>query len=200
MNFWILLPLINGVALVVVGWILTIFIFRPRTMVSISGLKLQGLVWALKPKLARLAASQAENFLDDPTFLNEKLSGALGGEKLRNILDEKIDDFLKNKLTQTMPMLSMFLTEGTVTKVKGVLLEELMKMLPGMAGQMVSQLTSEVQIGKIVEEKILNIPDGILEKNVRSVIAKKLAVLLLILFLAGCLSGLLTATVFSVIK
>ena len=169
-------------------------------MVSISGLKLQGLVWALKPKLARLAASQAENFLDDPTFLNEKLSGALGGEKLRNILDEKIDDFLKNKLTQTMPMLSMFLTEGTVTKVKGVLLEELMKMLPGMAGQMVSQLTSEVQIGKIVEEKILNIPDGILEKNVRSVIAKKLAVLLLILFLTGCLSGLLTATVFSVIK
>ncbi len=52
----------------------------------------------------------------------------LKSEKLQQIygmLEVKVDDFLRHKLKEKIPVFSMFVTEGLISKMKEILVEEL---------------------------------------------------------------------------
>jgi hypothetical protein len=53
-------------------------------------------------------------------------------EQIMPFIDAKLDDFFRNKLPQKMPMVSMFVGDKTISQLKGVFLDELNELFPGL--------------------------------------------------------------------
>ena len=53
-------------------------------------------------------------------------------DQLMPFIDTKLDDFFRNKLPQKMPIVSMFVGDKTISQLKGVFLDELNELFPGL--------------------------------------------------------------------
>ncbi len=85
-------------------------------------------------------------------------------EKLKHIhalLDEKVDDFLRNKLKEKIPVFSMFITEGMISKMKEVLVGELQLMVPSLIEQIASGVEEQYNIKRMISDKVnaVSIPE-----------------------------------------
>jgi hypothetical protein len=56
-------------------------------------------------------------------------------ESLLPLMDDKFDEFFKQKLDEKMPMISMFIGEKTVAQLKSIFLEELQLIFPAVLNQ-----------------------------------------------------------------
>lgn len=53
-------------------------------------------------------------------------------EQMIPFIDTQLDDFFRNKLPQKMPIVSMFVGDKTISQLKGVFLDELKEIFPGL--------------------------------------------------------------------
>lgn len=51
-------------------------------------------------------------------------------DQLIPVIDTKLDDFFRNRLTQKLPMIAMFIGDKTIQQLKEVFIEELQNMFP----------------------------------------------------------------------
>lgn len=51
-------------------------------------------------------------------------------DQLLPVIDGKLDDFFRNRLTQKLPMIAMFIGDKTIQQLKEVFIEELQNMFP----------------------------------------------------------------------
>ena len=61
-------------------------------------------------------------------FKEDQLTGQL--DQLMPTLDDKLDDFFRNRLAEKLPMISMFIGDKTIQQLKTVFLDELRNMFP----------------------------------------------------------------------
>ena len=72
----------------------------------------------------------------------EKLDTQL--DKVMPIIDHKLDDFFRHRLTEKLPMISMFIGDKTIQQLKTVFLEELRQMFPTLMQSFVSNLQKDL--------------------------------------------------------
>jgi uncharacterized membrane protein YheB (UPF0754 family) len=149
-----LIPVLNALF----GWLmislLVYFLFHPRKRKNLFIIDWQGFI----PKnfdnwVTHLGKYAAENLVNIPQ-MKESL---LKGERLTQInsmLEKKVDDFLRNKLKEKIPVISMFITEGMVSKMKEVLMAELEKMVPAAIDQIAAGVEQEFDVQKLISEKM----------------------------------------------
>ena len=72
-------------------------------------------------------------------------------DSLLPTLNEHLDDFFKNKLTEKMPMIAMFIGDKTITQLKEVFIEELKLMFPDLVHKLLK--SSQKELGNMLNQK-----------------------------------------------
>lgn len=99
-------------------------------------------------------------------------------DALMPVIDEKLDDFFRNRLSEKLPMISMFIGDKTIQQLKEVFIEELKTMFP----ELIHSFTSNIQ--KELVDKLELVYIDVLQKKLWELTApiRKLALLMGILW------------------
>jgi uncharacterized membrane protein YheB (UPF0754 family) len=149
-----LLPVLNALFGWMVITLLFQMLFHPYRKRNFFIIDVQGFLPNKLPGLAaELGVYVSENFLNIAQLKEDLLSP----DKLKQInalLEEKVDDFLRNKLKEKIPVFGMFITEGLITKMKETLMAELENMIPDLIQYFAGDLEKKYDIKKITAEKV----------------------------------------------
>ena len=80
-------------------------LFQPAKPVALPGFRLQGLVPAYREALSKGLAQNAANEFAQIKGLEEQLTKPENFEKLKPVIEDHMDDFLRNRLKEQMPMI-----------------------------------------------------------------------------------------------
>lgn len=131
MNF-IFIPLLVGAFGWCLIWAMVQFIFFPLRPVEIGPFKWENLAgkWMGQIDLSQILPQMTEN----DSF-----------EALKPVINEKLDDFFRHKLSAKLPMISMFIGDKTIEELKGVFMEELALLFPMLITQFSANLNKDLQ-------------------------------------------------------
>ncbi len=194
MNYFLfLIPVLNAAF----GWWViesfVLFVFRPYDPVKIAGVTVQGILPSLQNKIAEKAGEWAQQNIS-----NEKLESILLSDtsmkEMHIYLEEKADDFIRNKLTERISLLKMFITEGIIIQAKEVLVEQLNKMIPELIKGFIPKVTEKMNIKSEIENRISNYPLQHFEMEMNTIYGKRIFGIKLLAAIVGLLIGILEIT------
>ena len=177
MGFWILFPLIGAV----VGWMVMsagVWFFFKRVLPA----KKQ----ALDRQISKLAA---EHF--SFTAIEAKLVSPESFQKILPVIEGHIDEFLRVKLTKSMPYLGAFIGDKTINQLKGVFMEELAELFPVVMKNYLGGLQQEMNIEGVLYAKLAEIPPQRIESTAKSLLAKEFGQVKLMGAVTGLITGLI---------
>ncbi len=185
------LPFIAALTGWITNYIAIKMLFHPREKVKILFFEIQGIF----PKRQKKLAEKLGKIVSEELFSVDDVKKVLKDEKttkeIVNIIDEKLDDFLDNKLTATMPMLAMFMNDELKQTIKGTLEEEFKQMLPEMIGRLAENLDHSVDVEKTVYEKVVNFSTDKLEEILYSIMKKEFKFIEILGGVLGFMIGLI---------
>ena len=91
--------------------------------------------------------------------LDEKFRDPSQFEKIKPFIESHVDEFLRVKLGKQMPMISMFVGDKTIDKMKTVFMDELEVIFPSLVGKLAGSLEKEIDVGKLVSERLGSIDE-----------------------------------------
>lgn len=172
-------------------WITIKFLFRPHKSFAVAGFKIQGIIPAnqqlIAEKIGKLVSAELFSF----TALQEKVAGPENFNKLKPEIETHIDSFLRVKLKDTFPMLSMLIGDKTINQLKGAFLLELETLFPVLMKSYITNLEKELDIEKQVTEKIAGFSISKTEDLIYGSASKQLIKLQLWGAFIGLIMGLL---------
>lgn len=194
------LPIISALIGWVTNYIAIKMLFHPRKEISILGIKIQGIFpkrqKALAEKIGKLVGEQLFSIAD----LKKEMQNETHLEGVKKLLDEKVESFLKSKITTLLPFVAMFINDELIGKIKNMIVEELTKSLPEIIAAFTDKLEKEIDIKSIVESKVAAFSIDKLEDMLFSIMQKEFKFIELVGaflgFLIGCVQvGLMYLTV-----
>jgi uncharacterized membrane protein YheB (UPF0754 family) len=127
----------------------------------------QGLIPARWPGITQsLAATAASHVPFDA--LTEKLTNPELVARLHPIIETHIDKFLREKLSVELPMISMFIGDKTIDKVKTALMKEIDDLLPQVLLNYTSNLKADLNVEAIIAKKLDTLDLATLESALKS--------------------------------
>lgn len=193
MNYLLLalIPVISGFIGWVTNWVAIKMLFHPRKPVSILGLTIQGIF----PKRQTQFAEKLGKLVSTELLSFEEIQAAITNpENLKGLmpkLETSVDHFLRNKLSEVMPMISMFIGDKTIDKIKTVLTDEIQQLFPEMIEQYVSSMKNNLDLEKIVTEKVTGFSSDKLESILYQVMSKEFKFIEILGGVLGFLIGLI---------
>jgi uncharacterized membrane protein YheB (UPF0754 family) len=192
MNYWLLLiPVISAFIGWVTNWVAIKMLFHPKQPVKVLGITFQGIFPKRQDqfavKLGKLVSEQLLSFSD----IESKLTNPANLQKMMPMVEQKIDDFLRIRLADTMPMISMFIGDKTIEKLKTAIMNELESLFPALIKNYTSSLRQELDLEQIVTEKVKNFSSDQLEDILYQVMAREFRFVEIIGGVLGFLIGLL---------
>ena len=172
-------------------WIAIKMLFHPRNPVRFMGVTLQGVFpkrqALVADKIGHMVASELIHFDDIASRINdpEEL------KKLTPVIEQHLDDFLKVKLKEKLPVIAMFVTGSTLDKIKEGMLEEINILLPDLISRYTDSLSQKIDIRKMVTEKVAKFSSDKLEQILEAVMKKEFAFLEVIGGVLGFVIGLI---------
>lgn len=196
MNYWlILIPLISAFIGYITNLIAIKMLFHPRKPINILGLTLHGIFpkrqQQFAEKLGKLVSNELLSFDD----IASKLSNPDNLKQLSPLIESHLDNFLRNKLATEMPIISAFVGEKTINKLKSVFLEELNSLFPGLMQQYSSNLRQSLDLEKIVIEKVAGFSSDKLEGILLQIMAKEFRFVEIIGGVIGLIIGLIQVAI-----
>jgi len=192
MNKWLfLIPLISAFIGWFTNWIAIKMLFHPRLPKKILGITFHGIFPKRQKQFAehlgRLVSKELLSFKD----IEEKITHPENIKKVMPLVDEHIDSFLRNKLATTMPMLSMFIGDKTISQLKEVFMAELEELFPQLMKNYMNSLQSELDLEKIVIDKVAGFSSDKLEEVLNNIMSKEFRFVEIIGAVLGFIIGLL---------
>lgn len=196
MSYWFLLfPLVSAFIGWITNWVAIKMLFHPRNPINILGIQVQGIFpkrqQQFAEKLGRLVSQELLSFSD----IEEKINKP---ENLHTILPQvetHIDHFLRVKLGESMPMISMFIGDKTIDKLKAIFMEELETLFPKIMKEYSASLKNELDLEQIVTDKVKAFPSDKLEDILYQVMAKEFRFVELLGAVLGFLIGILQVAI-----
>ncbi len=172
-------------------WLIIKMLFRPHNPVSVTGFKIQGALPAnqqlIAEKIGKLVSTELFSF----DALQQKVTDPENFNKLKPEIENHIDSFLRERLKETFPMLSMLIGDKTITQLKTAFLTELETLFPALMKSYVANLEKEFDIEKLVSEKIAGFSISKTEDLVYTSAKKQLLKVQLLGAAIGLLTGLI---------
>lgn len=154
-------------------WIAIYMLFHPRKPIKMPGFTIQGIFpkrqRQVAEKLGSMVARELIHFDDIAARLKDP--GQL--KALTPTIEKHLDSFLHVKLKEKLPVIAMFVGTGTLDKVKEGMLEEINLLLPDIINQYADSLSTQVDIERMVTEKVANFSSDKLEEILKSVMKKE---------------------------
>lgn len=192
MSYWLLLlPVISAFIGWFTNWIAIKMLFHPREPRNFLGLKIQGIFPKRQEKFAEKLGKLVSNELLSFSDISEKLTNPDNLAQLTPHVEEHIDQFLKVKLKETMPMISMFIGEKTIAQLKTVFMDELQLLFPVLMQKYSDTLSSQLDLEALVTQKVKAFSSDKLEQILQEIMAKEFRFIEILGGVLGFLIGLL---------
>ena len=170
-------------------------LFHPRQPIYILGISIQGIF----PKRQEQFAAKLGKLVSEELLSFEEIKSVIANpsnlSSIMPMLDQAINRFLNEKLSETLPMISMFIGDKTIDKIKTVLSNELEQMLPLMIDQYVDKIKDRLDLEKIVTDKVKKFSSDKLESILYQVMAKEFKSIEILGGILGFLIGLLQVAI-----
>lgn len=187
----LLIPLISAFIGWFTNWIAIKMLFHPREPRKILGFTFQGIFpkrqKQFAEKLGKLVSAELLSFGD----IEEKITHPENLKKIMPLIEGHIDGFLRVKLAQQMPMISMFIGDKTIAELKTVFTAELELLFPVIMKNYMGSLQQELDLEKIVIEKVAGFSSDKLEDILNGIMAKEFRFVEIIGGVLGFVIGLL---------
>ncbi|MBL0146298.1 MAG: DUF445 family protein [Chitinophagaceae bacterium] len=175
----------------VTTWVAIKMLFHPRKPINILGFKLQGIFpknqQLIAQKLGQVVSKEFLSFAE----IEAKVINPDNLEKLKPEIEAHIDSFLREKLTKLFPMLSMFIGDKTINQLKSAFLLELENLFPILMKNYMKKLESDLDLEKIVTEKVAGFSSEKLEDILNQITKKEFQFLEVIGGVFGLLIGII---------
>ena len=185
------LPIIAALTGWITNFIAIKMLFHPRKKVRFLFLELQGIF----PKRQKNLAEKLGKVVADELFSVEEVKKSLqdpqGMEEVNQVIDEKIEVFLENKLVESMPMLALFMNDELKAQIKSTLQLEIQLMIPEMIDHFVNKIEREVDVEKTVYEKVVAFSSDKLESILYSIMSKEFRFIEILGGILGFIIGLI---------
>jgi uncharacterized membrane protein YheB (UPF0754 family) len=176
-------------------WIAIKMLFHPRRPIKLPGFTLQGIF----PKNQRLIAEKLGQVVGKELLsfdeIEQKVTNPENLQKLRPDIEQHIDHFLRIKLQEVFPMLSMLIGEKTILQLKDAFLLELENLFPILMKSYMTKLEKDLDLEKIVIEKVAAFSPEKLEDILNQITKKEFKFLEFIGGFFGLLIGLIQVLV-----
>lgn len=174
MNYWLFtIPVISAFIGWVTNWVAIKMLFHPREPRKFLGITFQGIFpkrqQQFAEKLGRLVSNEFLSFAD----IEEKISSPENLKKVMPLIEQHIDEFLRHKLSDEMPVISMFIGDKTINKMKGAFMNELELIFPMLMKQFAGHLKTELDLEHIVINKVSNFSSDKLEALLYQIMSKE---------------------------
>ena len=190
-----LIPIASAFSCWLVIKIFFTILFRPHQPGSILGFQVQGIL----PKKQSTIAARAGKIVAEEFFslktIEEKISDPSTLQKIMPLIEEHIDDFLRNKLKKEMPFIGMFIGDKTVSSLKKVFMTELETLFPNIMRSYASNLIADLNIEQLVSQKIAAASMQEIETSFKKNFSKELRLIELISASIGLIIGLIVMVV-----
>lgn len=196
MSPWlILIPVISGLIGWVTNWVAIKMLFHPRKPLRFMGMTIQGIFpkrqYQFATKLGKLVSEQLLSFQD----IEQKIISPENLQKLMPVVESHVDDFLRKKLADVFPVISMFIGEKTISQLKGHFLNELEALFPILMKRYMGHLQAELDLEKIVTEKVAGFSSDRLEEILMSIMSKEFRFVEILGGVLGFVIGLLQVAI-----
>ena len=171
-------------------WFAIKLLFHPRKAVNIFGYKYQGIFPKNKIKIAEMLGHLRTELLPFAD-IEQRITSADNLEKLKPEIERHIDTFLNKKLRDVFPILSKFIGERTTNQLKETYMNELETMFPALMNQYMQQLKNDIDLEKIVVEKVTGFSSEKLEGILKKITKKEFQFLKVAGAVFGCLIGII---------
>jgi len=193
MNYWFLItiPLLSAF----IGWVVNRLarrlLFHPLDPRKILGITFQGVFpkrqQQFAEKLGKLVSTELFSF----DGMEEKISNPENMKKIMPLIEDHIDDFLRNRLGKEMPMVGMFIGDKTIGKLKESFMKEIELLFPQVMKQYASNLKEEIDLEQIVVKKIAGFSSNRLEEVLLKVMSREFRLLEIVGAVTGFIIGLI---------
>ena len=174
MNYWLLLiPVISAFIGWFTNWIAIKMLFHPREPKKLLGVTFQGIFPKRQQQFAeRLGKIISDEFLSFQD-IEQKISSPENLKKIMPMIEQHIDEFLRVRLSQEMPVISMFIGDKTIEKMKSAFLKELETLFPKLMKQFAGNLRKELDLEHIVIQKVSSFSSDKLEEILYQIMSKE---------------------------
>lgn len=173
MKLLYLIPIISAFIGWFTNWIAIKMLFHPKKPVKILGITFIGIFpkrqAQFAEKLGKLVSAELLSFQD----IESKITNPDNINQLMPQIDAHIDHFLRVKLADQMPVISMFIGEKTIQQMKSVFMTELTELFPGIMKSYMVNLQKDLDLEKIVIEKVKGFSTDKLEQILNDIMAKE---------------------------
>ena len=186
-----LLPIIAALIGWVTNYLAIKMLFHPRKEVKFLFVKIQGVFPKRQHQLAESIGNLVAKELVSIDDITSTLKNEDNLEGVYVILDQKAEVFLREKLLGSFPMLSMFINDELIGKVKAMLMDELKSSIPQIIDNYTEGLKSSLDIQKIVHDKVVNFSLEKLEEVLFSIMKKEFKFIEIVGAVLGFFIGLI---------
>lgn len=166
-------------------------LFHPREPKKIFGITFQGIFpkrqQTLAANLGKLVSDEFLSFTD----IEEKISNPQNLKQVMPVIDAHIENFLRRKLPDEMPVISMFIGDKTINRMKAVFIRELEELFPALMKQFTGNMKNELDLEHIVYTKVSAFSSDKLEEILYQIMSKEFRFVEILGGIIGFLIGLL---------
>ena len=148
-------------------------LFHPKEPKRILGITFHGIFPKRQKKFAeKLGKMVSDEFLSYED-IEQKIANPQNLQKLMPMIEGHVDKFLKTKLSDEMPFLSLFIGGKTIRSLKNVFMKELETLFPQLMRNYANQLEAELDLERIVTEKVTAFSSDKLENILYQIMSKE---------------------------
>jgi len=170
---YLVLPLISAFIGWFTNWIAIKMLFHPKQPIKLLGFTIQGIFpkrqQQFAQKLGKMVSQELLSFDD----IAQKVSNPANVDKILPVVDQHIDHFLRVKLADAMPVISMFIGDKTIAQIKGILMDELKTLFPTLMNNYMNNLQHDLDLERIVTEKVAAFSSDKLEQILVAIMSKE---------------------------
>ena len=186
-----LLPVIAALIGWVTNYLAVKMLFHPKLPIRLMGISIQGVFPKRQGQLAEKLGALVDQELFSVEEVSKKIKELSTSPRTMDQIGKRIERTIREKLVKSFPMLSMFLSDGMVTKVTETFKEELRDFMAQSADDLSTKLERELDIRKMVREKVEAFSTEKLEEILVSLMKKEFRFIELVGALLGFLIGCL---------
>lgn len=174
MKWWFYtIPVISAFIHWLTIWMALKMLFHPRQPKKFLWLTFHGVFpkrqQQIAESLGKIVGQELLSFGD----IEKTITNPQNVQKILPLAEEHIDHFLRTKLKESMPVVSMFIGDKTITQLKTVFMKELEELFPVIMKNYVSNLKNDLDLERIVVEKIANFSSEKLEQMLNQILTKE---------------------------
>lgn len=160
-----------------IGWFTNFLavkmLFHPREKKRILFIEFQGVFPKRQPEIAEKLGKIVSKELISIEEIKQKLSDDRNLEGVKTLLEAKVDDFIQIRLPAAYPALKMFLNDKIKQKIKTQIVEEVEDVLPDAIENYIDKAGDQIDIEKLVYDKVVKFSSNKLEDIVFSILSKE---------------------------